>query len=138
MEVRVEICSQVYRVAQERKNGEFSVSVLDDDEGWGMMILSITLGLFALGFFLALGGIFALIGPWMVFAVAHLVRQKWARKAGEHLRQQAIELVASIRSHTKSRLTGELWGRNNKGFANGEITRVWPAADFLTPSSVVL
>jgi hypothetical protein len=138
MEVRVEISSQVYRVAQGKNTGAFSISVQDDVEGWGMIILSITLGLLALGFFLALGGIFALIGPWLVFAATHIVRQKWARKAGEHLRQQAIELVVSIRNHTTSKLAGGPWGRSSNCFANGKTTRVWPTDDFLAQSSVVL
>ena len=99
MGVMVKSSSQTYRVQQERKIGAVSMSAQDDVEGWGTMILSIAVGLFALGFFLALGGIFALVGPWMVFAAIHLVRQKWARKAGGHLRQQAIQLVASIRNH---------------------------------------
>ena len=89
-----------YRLMQERKTGAFSRSAQDDVEGWGTMILSITVGLLALGSLLALGGIFAHVGPWMVFAAIHLVRQKWARKVGEHLRQEAIELVASIWDHT--------------------------------------
>jgi hypothetical protein len=86
---------QAYRLTQERKTGAFSRSAQDDVEGWGTMILSIAVGLLALGSFLALGGIFAHVGPWMVFAAIHLVRQKWARKVGEHLRQEAIELAAS-------------------------------------------
>ena len=138
MEVRVEISSQVYRVAQGKNTGAFSLSAQDDVEGWGMIILSLVVGLLALGFFLALGGMFALIGPWMVFAAAHLVRQKWARKAGEQLRQQAIELVASIRNRTTSRLVGEPRGRSSNCFANGKATRVCLTDDFLAQSLVVL
>jgi hypothetical protein len=59
---------------------------------------SIVVGLLALWFFLAMGGLFALVGPWMIFAASHLVRQKRVRKAGEHLRQQARELGVSLRS----------------------------------------
>jgi hypothetical protein len=67
----------------------------DDIEGWGAILLSIVIGLLALWFFLALGGMFALLGPWMILAVRHLVRQKRVRKAGRCLRQQAGELVES-------------------------------------------
>ncbi len=79
-----------------------AVSMLADDdiEGWGTIILSIVVGLLALWFFLAMGGIFALVGPYMIFAARHLIRQKWVRKVGRHLRQQARELVASIRIYT--------------------------------------
>ncbi len=96
----VEGSLQAYRLTQERKTGAFSRSAQNDVQGWGTMTLSIAVGLLALGFFLAWGGIFALVGPWMVFAAIHLVRQKWTRKVGEHLRQEVIELVASIRNHT--------------------------------------
>ena len=63
MGAMVESSSQAYRLTQERKTGAFSRSAQDDVEGWGTMILSIAGGLLALGFFLALGGIFALVGP---------------------------------------------------------------------------
>src|SRR6266567_4360495 len=85
---------QAYRLTQERKTGAFSRSADNDVEGWGTMILSIAVGLLALGFFLALGDIFALMGSWMVFAAIPPVRQKWARKVGEHLRICIIMLVS--------------------------------------------
>jgi hypothetical protein len=118
----VESSLQAYRVPQERKPGAVSMSAQDDIEGWGAMILSIAVGLLALGFFLALGGIFALVGPWMVFAAIHLVRQKWATKARGHLRQQAIQLVASIRNHATPRQAAEPWGRSSTCFANAKAT----------------
>jgi|GEM_PF-4062326 len=120
MGVMVEGSTQAYRVTQGRKAGAFSISAQDDVEGWRTMILSIAGGLLALGFFLALGGIFALVGPWMIFAAIHLVRQKWARKAEGHLRQQAIQLVASIRNCVIPRQAGEPWGRSSNCFANGK------------------
>jgi hypothetical protein len=88
MGATIESSSQVYRAMQERRTGSFSLSARDEVEGWGMIIVSIALGLLALGFFLALGGIFALVGPWMVFAAVQLVRQQWARKAGVRLWQK--------------------------------------------------
>jgi hypothetical protein len=94
----VESSSQAYRVTQGRKSGAYSMSAQDELEGWCTIIFSIAVGLLALGFFLALGGIFALVGPWMVFAAIHLFRQKWARKAGGHLGHQALQLVVSIRN----------------------------------------
>ena len=63
MGVMVESSTQAYRVTQGRKAGAFSISAQDDVEGWRTMILSIAGGLLTLGFFLALGGIFALVGP---------------------------------------------------------------------------
>jgi hypothetical protein len=132
MGTTVEISSQAYRVTQERNAGAFSISTQDDAEGWGMMILSIAVGLLALGFFLALGGIFALVGPWMVFAAIHLFRQKWARKAGGHLGHQAIQLVVSIRNHAILRQAGGPWGKSSNCFANGQVTGAW-LADSLLP-----
>ena len=76
-----------------------SISAEDDVEGWGTIILSITVGLLTLGFFLVMGGIFSLVGPWMLFAAIHLVRQQRVRKTGEHLWQQALQHMASIRIH---------------------------------------
>lgn len=102
MGATVESSSQVYRVMQERRTGSFSLSARDDVEGWGMIIVSITIGLLALGFFLAQGGIFALVGPGMVFAAVQLVRQQWARKAGEHLRQKAREFVVAFKDYATS------------------------------------
>ena len=95
-----------------RETRAVSMSADGDIEEWGTIILSIVLGLLALWFFLAMGGIFALVGPWMIFATIHLVQQKRVRKAGGHLRQQAMQLVASIRIHhmgdTLSRYTSAL------------------------------
>jgi hypothetical protein len=58
-----------------------------DDEltHWCIDICSSVIGLFTLFFFLAMGGIFALVGPWLIFVVIHLVRQKQVKKAGEHV-----------------------------------------------------
>jgi hypothetical protein len=63
------------------------MSADDDIEGWGVIFSSIIVGLLALWFFLAMGGIFALVGPWMILVVRHLVRQKWVRKAERCLKQ---------------------------------------------------
>jgi hypothetical protein len=132
MGVMLESSSQAYRVSQERKTGAVSMTAQDDVEGWGTMILSIAVGFLALGFFLALGGIFALVGPWMVFAAIHLFRQKWARKAGGHLGHQAIQLVVSIRNHAIPRQVGGPWGKSSNCFANGQVTGAW-LADTLLP-----
>jgi hypothetical protein len=43
---------------------------------WGRMILSLIVGLLALSFFLALGGVFALVGPWIIFVVAQFVSKR--------------------------------------------------------------
>jgi hypothetical protein len=59
------------------------MSADDDIEGWGAIFLSIIVGLLALWFFLAMGGIFALVGPWMILAVRHLTRQKWGQEGGK-------------------------------------------------------
>jgi hypothetical protein len=84
---------------KEQEIREVSMSTDDGIEGWGTIIFSILVGLLALWFFLAMGGLFALVGPWMIFAASHLVRQKRVRKARGHLRQQARELVAPMRSY---------------------------------------
>jgi hypothetical protein len=42
---------------------------------WCIDICSSVIGLFALFFFLAMGGIFALVGPWLILVVIHVVRQ---------------------------------------------------------------
>jgi len=58
------------------------VAMMHDEavEGWGTIILSIFIGLLALWFFLALGGIVALVGPLLILVVRHLLHQKWVRK----------------------------------------------------------
>jgi len=53
---------------------------------WCIDICSSVIGLFTLFFFLAMGGIFALVGPWLILVVIHLVRQKQVKKAVEHVR----------------------------------------------------
>jgi hypothetical protein len=95
---------------KEQETRAVSMSAEDDIEGWGTIILSILVGLLALWFFFAMGGLFALVGPWMIFAASHLVRQKRVRKAGGHLKQQARELVASLRSHA----TWKILSRNER------------------------
>jgi hypothetical protein len=92
---------------KEQERHVVSLSAEDDIEGWGAILLSIFVGLLALWFFLAMGGIFALVGPWMILAVRHLVRQKWVRKVGRSLRQQAGELVEACRIYTTSVITVE-------------------------------
>ena len=98
MKVRQDMMQNYY--LQEKKEQERRVVAMladDDIEGWGTIILSIVIGLLALCFFLAMGGIFALVGPWMILAVRHVVQQKWVRKAERNLGRQVSDLVASIR-----------------------------------------
>lgn len=53
----------------------------DDSDDWRTIILATSVGFIALIFFLAMGGIYAVIGPWLLFIVTQLVRQKWVRAA---------------------------------------------------------
>lgn len=96
----IESKAHSYSIPKERETRAVSMSADGEIEEWGTIILSITIGLLTLWFFLAMGGIFALVGPWMIFATIHLVQQKQVRKAGGQFRRQAIQLVASIRSCT--------------------------------------
>lgn len=102
MIITVESNAHCYCIPKEEETHVVSMSADGDIEEWRTIILSIVVGLVALRFFLALGGIFAFLRPWMIFATIHLVRQKWVRKAGGHLRQQAQELVTSIRIHASA------------------------------------
>jgi len=86
-------------ITQEKETRAVSMGAEDNVVGWGMLLLSIVVGLLALCFFLAMGGIYALVGPWMIFAVTHLVQQKRVRKAGEHLWKQARQVAQSARAH---------------------------------------
>jgi hypothetical protein len=99
MIIIIESNAHSYCIQKERETRAVSMSADGDIEEWGTIILSIVIGLLALWFFLAMGGIFALIGPWMIFATIHLVQQKRDRKVGGLLRQQAIQLVELIRIH---------------------------------------
>ena len=85
---------------KEQERHVVALSAEDDIEGWGAILLSIFVGRLALWFFLAMGGILALLGPWMIFVARHLVRQKWVRKVGRSLRQQAGELMEACRIYT--------------------------------------
>jgi hypothetical protein len=80
--MRPAIESNAYCSGRPQERHMVSLAAEDDIEGWGAILLSIFVGLLALWFFLAMGGIFALVGPWMILATRHLVRQKWVRKAG--------------------------------------------------------
>jgi hypothetical protein len=98
---------QAYRLTQERKTGAFSRSADNDVEGWGTMILSIAVGLLALGFFLALGDIFALMGPWMVFAAIPPRPAKVGQEGGrtpENLYHYAGKQATSTRQPTELKL----------------------------------
>ena len=87
--MRLAIESNAYCSDRPKEQERHAVSMLADDdiEGWGAILLSIIVGLLALWFFLAMRGIFAFVGPWMILAVRHLVRQKWVRKAERCLKQ---------------------------------------------------
>jgi hypothetical protein len=93
--------AHIYGITQEKETRAVSMVAEDNVAGWGMLILSIVVGLLALCFFLAMGGIYALVGPWMIFAVTHLVQQKRVRKAGEHVWKLARQLAQrqSARAH---------------------------------------
>ncbi len=94
MIITIESNAHCYRIPKGKEARAVSISADDEVEGWATIFLSIVVGLLALWFFLAMGGIFALVGPWMIFTSIHLVR-----KVGRHLSQQALQLVASIGIH---------------------------------------
>jgi hypothetical protein len=79
-----------------RETQASSMSATGEIAELGILLLFILVGLLTLGFFLALGGLFAIVGPWLIFAVTHLVQQKRVKRAGKHLRQQALQLMVVI------------------------------------------
>ena len=99
------------RVLEGRATRAILVTARDDVTEWRTIILSIPIGLLTLGFFLAMGGICALVGPWMLLAAIHLVRQQRVRKAGEHLVRQALQRMASIRINATIEQASERWER---------------------------
>jgi hypothetical protein len=56
-----------------------SRSPRDEFKGWFVTILIVIIGLLALFFFLSMGSVFALIGPWIILAGTLLAakRVKW-------------------------------------------------------------
>jgi len=99
------------RVPEGRATRAISLAAKDNVKGWRTIILSIPVGLLTLGFFLAMGGIFAIVGPWMLLAAIHLFREQRVRIAGEHLVQQALQRMASIRIHATIEQANGQWER---------------------------
>jgi hypothetical protein len=101
MMITIDSNAHIYGITQEKETRAVSMVAEDNGVSCGTLILSIIVGLLALCFFLAMGGILALVGPWMIFAVTHLVQQKRVRKAGKHLWKQTSQLAQrqSARAH---------------------------------------
>jgi hypothetical protein len=106
--ITIDSNAHTYRPQKEKETRAVSMPAEGDVAGWGMLILSIIVGLLALGFLLAQGGIFALVGPWMIFALTHLVQQKRVRKAGEHLWKQARQLAQRQRARAHMLIVGRI------------------------------
>jgi len=65
-----------HRAAKEIENRPGSVRLNSEIRQWSITICSIVVGLFALFFFAHMGGMFALVGPWLILAVRLLVRRQ--------------------------------------------------------------
>jgi hypothetical protein len=66
-----------------------SVSSTSAARQWFLMICPIIVGLLALYFFLWMGGVFALVGPWVILATSMWIN--WRRKkASVHLDMQGM------------------------------------------------
>jgi hypothetical protein len=48
--------------------------------GWSMILCAIILGVLALFFFLSLGGMFAVVGPWLIFVATVAMTKRSTRK----------------------------------------------------------
>jgi hypothetical protein len=74
--------SNTHYSGRSKEQERYMVAMMHDEavEGWGTIILSIFIGLLALWFFLALGGLVALVGPLLILVVRYLLLQKWVRK----------------------------------------------------------
>lgn len=137
MGVTVRSRSQTNHVAQKRATGSLSLSAQQDVEGWAMIILPIPIGLLALGFFLALGGIFAIVGPWMVLAAAHLIRRQWARKAAVQLGQKARGFVVAYRHLDTAIQANRYGGKSANCSPDNTSRRSWLTNDLLSQPTVV-
>jgi len=65
-----------HRAAKEIENRPGSVRLTSEITQWCITICFIVVGLFALFFFAHMGGMFALVGPWIILAVSLLVRKR--------------------------------------------------------------
>lgn len=63
------------RAAKEIENRPGSVRLNGEIMQWCITICSIVVGFFALFFFAHVGGMFALVGPWIILAVSLLVQK---------------------------------------------------------------
>ena len=64
-----------HRAAKEIENRPGSVRLNSEIRQWSITICFIVVGLFALFFFAHVGGMFALVGPWIILAVSLLVQK---------------------------------------------------------------
>jgi hypothetical protein len=64
-----------HRAAKEIENRPGSVRLNGEITQWCITICFILVGLFALFFFAHMGGMFALVGPWLILAVSLLVQK---------------------------------------------------------------
>jgi hypothetical protein len=67
---------QHYYVDQKNDTGAFS----SEARQWGYAIALPIVGLLILYVFLALGGAFALLGPWAIFIATRLITSHWDEK----------------------------------------------------------
>lgn len=67
--------THAHRTAKEIENRPGSVRLNSEITQWCITICFIVVGLFALFFFAHMGGIFALVGPWIILAVSLLVQK---------------------------------------------------------------
>ena len=65
-----------HRAAKENKNRSGSVKLNSEITQWSITFCFIVVGLFALFLCAHIGGMFALVGPWIILAVSLLVRKR--------------------------------------------------------------
>lgn len=67
---------QPYYIDQNEHSGAFT----REARQWAYAIVLPIVGLLMLCFFLSLGGVFALLGPWAIFIAARLITYYWDKK----------------------------------------------------------
>ena len=73
--------TSLYQYASKEVQGRSGSTVSNEyTMRWSMILCAIILGILALFLFLSLGGMFAVVGPWLIFAATVVMTKRSTRK----------------------------------------------------------